>query len=280
MTTDSYHSDFGSISKTMLGHFVGSVEDFYHYYIAQDMKTPAPTAPMVVGTVLHEVLLEKKNLHDVCAVWPASCLKKNDAINPKPAADMRRAYPSINFVKADVYAEITGAINAVMNHQLGELIRDPQAVFEKPFRWTHSETGLPCRCRPDFMLELDDRIIIYDLKVTEQIRPSDFNRIARRLMYWLQDAHYSNCFASTGKPVSFRFWLVEPKFPYRISPREYSPTSRSNAFSSHSTLMRKLSACYANDRWTDEWTRTTTYIDEVSPWDTGVQDDELEGFDQ
>ena len=125
---------------------------------------------------------------------------------------------------------------------------------------------------------MDDHLIAYDLKFCPP-DPTSFNRSARRLRYWLQDAHYSAVLtAETGKPVLFRFWAVEPTYPFRIQCYWYGQRSREIARDYHAAQLNKLAECYATDEWVDDWQGELV----LSPWDVGVtseEDPELEGFD-
>lgn len=269
-----YHAH-PSVSKTKLNHFATSTLDYWHYHVAKDIPVPPPKKHMVVGSAVHDVLLEGGCPDQRIAIYPEDCLKSNGAINPKPSREFEQANADRYVMKEDAAEIVRLACEAVREHELGALVSHPEAVFEKPIFWTCPHTGLECRAKPDFYLDMGDRILAYDLKTTEQIYPAAFARTAKQFRYWLQDAHYSTGLRTIfEKPVEFRFWVVEVKRPFRISPREYDPPSREIADDAYKHMMERLAQCYQTNEWRDEWTRKTTFLT-LGPWDV-ESSDELE----
>jgi hypothetical protein len=263
----SYHRDYKRVSKTMLGHFLKSRFDYYRYYVAKTESPPAPKRVMQVGSAIHSILLDRTSIDDVVAVYPASCLKSDGSLNPKPASKFREDHPDHFIMKDADYDLVHDTCEAVRKHELGTLIDHPDAVFEVPKQWTCKVSGLDCRMMADFYTELDDRVICYDLKTTEDIYPTGVARTCKVLKYWLQDAHYSaGLEAIFGKPVFFKFWFVEINAPHRIAPYEYDPRSREIAASSYQKVMVNLADCYATGDWADEWEKTTNQL-VINPWE-------------
>lgn len=265
----AYHRDYTRISKTMLGHFCKSRFDYYRYFVEKSVPPPKPKRVMQVGSAIHAILLEKKEISDVVKVYPASCLKSDGSLNGKPAAKFREDNPDAFIMKDADYDLVLGACAAVRSHALGELIEHPEASFEEPRRWVCNKTGMGCRMMADFYVELDDRVVCYDLKTTEDIYPTGVARTCKLMKYWLQDAHYSAGLESVfGKPVSFKFWFVEIQEPHRIAPYEYDPRSREIAKTAYENIMRELSECYTLGDWRDEWEKTTSQL-LLNPWEVG-----------
>jgi len=264
----------------MISDFMNSREDFFHYYVAQDWMPESKTKRHVsIGDCCHKILLEAKQVDDVCIPLPDDCLKSNGHINPKPAEEFRLQNPDVHIFKLEDYERIHEIVASVRSHELGKLINDQDAEFEQVYHWTDSDTGLDCRMKADFACALESKVVVYDLKFTESIYPDQYAKIAKRFRYWLQDAHYSSGMMHLyGKPVVFTFWTVESQFPYRIAPRQYSPTSKDIARDAYSKVMKQIADCHKADDWRDDWTIGTTFL-EMSPWDVNDSDRELEGFD-
>lgn len=275
MSSD-YHKQYERVSKTMLGHFADSINDYYRYYIAESEEPPKPKRQMVVGSAVHKILLERVAVLDCVVRYTSDCFKSNGALNPKPAADFREANPNKFVVKDSDYFAIVAACDSVRKHELGTLIRHEDAVFEVPQYWTDEATQLDCRLMADFYLDVGHEILAYDLKTTERVYPGAVKRTARQFKYWLQDAHYSSGLRTIyGKPVKFRFWFVEMAYPYRVAPFEYLETSRDNANDAYRNLMGRLSDCYALDSWDDTFTSQVNYL-RLDPWDVETVDEEVE----
>jgi hypothetical protein len=286
MPTDSYHKNYSSISKTMLSTFIRSPYEYYRYYVKQDLSPPGPKKQMLIGSAAHAILLEKMMFTEVVAVYGHECFKRDsktkeiiNSLNPKTAAEFREANSDKICLKPDECEHVFNIVEAVRNHELGQLISDPQAKFEQEIYWKCEETGLQCRCCPDFHIDMGDHVLCYDLKVTEQIYPNLFNKVANRFGYWLQEQHYgAGLIAHYGKPVVFKFWAVEAGGFLRVVPYEYDTPSRENARTAYLSAMDRLARSYADDLWTDAWTSKVQFLT-LSPWDLAMQDDEELEFD-
>jgi len=274
----SYHQNYSRISKTMLGHFAKSPADFARYYVHQTESPPSPKRQMVIGSAIHAILLERAPIEVVVKVYPQSCLKSDGSLNGKPAASFREDNPESYCMKATDALIVQSACDSVMDHELGELIDHPDAVFELPQEWTCQLTGIDCRLMADFFIDMGDCILAYDLKTTEDIYPTGVKRTAKTLKYWLQDAHYSSGLETIfGKPVKFRFWFLEIDSPNRIAPWEYEPRSREICKAAYVRLMERLKTCRDANYWPDEWTQQVNHF-VVNPWevDEATEDAEVE----
>lgn len=271
---DSYHDDTKTISKTMLNVFCDSPVEFNLMFNQKTMAKKSPTKQMEIGTVLHEVLLEKKKITDVVEEYPQSCFKSNGAINPKPAGEFRKSvYPRIA-VKTATLNQIIECADSIAGSALNDAIQQC-SEFEKRHDATIEDVA--CRCKPDMLVELEDFALIYDLKFCDP-KPSAFNRSARMFRYWLQDAHYSAVVgAEIGKPVHFRFFAVEPVFPYRIQCYWYTERQREIAGEFHRKKLQELRECKDSNTWEDAWPNVLT----LNAWDVESESEEpeLEGFE-
>lgn len=260
---EAYHADFDHVSKTMLNTFLSSPVIYQKTFVTREMKPKRPSAQMEIGTAVHSILLDRADISDVLALVPSCCLKSNGAINPKPFAEMREANPGTIFVKADEFRRIESIVQAVRDSEIGALV-DAATDRERAIYWTDAASGLKCRAKPDWVCELETVVYVYDLKVCEQIDEFAWTRSAKRLRYWLQDAHYSSGLAKlTGKPVQFRFAVVESVYPYRTWLYEYCRNTREEAAARHARSLCKLSAAYSANEWKDDWSHTIT----LNEWD-------------
>lgn len=268
----NYH-DRDEVSKTKLGHFLTSTSEYYRYYIAKSDPVPQPKRQMVIGSAIHAMLLEKKSFNDVVAIYPDDCLKSNGAINPVPAGKFVTANPDKFVVKQDDADIIESCCFAVMDHALGDVLVNDDAVFEQPQFWTCSDSGLPCRMMADFFIDMGDEILAYDLKTTESIYPASVRRTAKTMRYWLQDAHYSSGLQHIfKKPVRFVFWFVEVPYPHRVARWEYHQAARETATTAYRQTMERLAECYRSNNWEDDWTQGTNFL-QLNPWDVGADEE-------
>ena len=233
-----------------------------------------------IGTVVHQVLLEGRDIDDVAVGIPADCLKSNGAVNPHRMKEYRALNAGKVVLKDADWKRVVGCINAVRSHELGNLLKEPGITFEEPIYWEDSETGLECKARPDFCYLGDGVVVSYDLKVSEVVSPDGWGRVARRLQYWLQDMHYSSGLSHLhGQPVAFVFWVVESAYPHRIARYEYDQISRERASESYRMVMKRLKKRLDDGDWRDDWESDRNTLT-LYPWELGVTEDgELEGFD-
>jgi len=231
---------------------------------------------MVIGSAIHAILLERSPIDVAVKVYPQACLKSDGSLNGKPSAKFREDNPESYCMKEDDAAKVAATCDAVMDHELGELISHPDAVFELPQEWTCPHTGIDCRLMADFFIDMGDRILAYDLKTTGDIYPAGVKRTAKTLKYWLQDAHYSSGLETIlGKPVSFRFWFVEIDAPYRVAPWEYEPRSREICRASYIRLMDSLRMCRDLNEYPDDWTHKVNHF-VVNPWEIDAETEDAE----
>ncbi len=274
-TNEEYHADTSTISKTMLNEYCTSPVQFNLMFNNDTLARKSPTKPMQLGTIMHSVLLEKKSVSEVCEVYTSDCFKSNGAINPNPSAAFRESIGRKIAVKSKELIGIYDCYEAVVKSPLYAAIKQAKEC-EK--RHDAIVAEIPCRCKPDILCDMGEHILIYDLKFCDP-SPSAFIRSAKRFRYWLQDAHYSSVVAAeTGKPVMFRFFAVEPVFPFRVQCYWYGPRQREIARDFHIRKLRELKYSMDTDTWVDDWPNELP----LSPWDIGdthEEEPELEGFD-
>jgi hypothetical protein len=285
LTDEAYHAMLDVLSATTIKTaYRGQWETYDQRYVSQTAPTPdfSNNIRVQVGSLVHALLLDKAAPSDKICHYPADCFKSNGAINPKPASAFRElmAASGKTVLKDEDYHRVVSVCNSVMDNPLGELVLAPDAVFETAVFWKDSKTGRACRCKPDFMFEMDDQVVIYDLKVSEVASPDQWERVAKNQLYWLQDAHYSSGVAHTsGKPVSFKFWVVEAVAPYRIGCYYYDEISRERGSEAYMRLLSEMERRYQENDWVSDWTQEPTVLT-LDQWDVNLPEEELEGFDE
>lgn len=274
-TDEEYHADTSTISKTMLNEYCTSPVQFDLMFNKKTLDRKSATKPMQLGTIMHAILLENKEPDQICAVYPSDCFKSNGAINPVPAGKFRASIGDKIAVKPKELDDVLACFTSVVKSELYDAI---QLSIECEKRHDAVIGDVPCRCKPDILCDMGDHILIYDLKFCDP-SPSAFIRSAKRFRYWLQDAHYSAVVREElGKPVMFRFFAVEPTFPFRVQCYWYGPRQREIARDFHSRKLGELKHSIETDTWVDDWPNELP----LDPWDIGSsheEEPELEGFD-
>lgn len=262
MDNEAYHSDFSHISTTMLKLWLKSRVEYYRTFITGDMTPRKASKVMQLGTIGHAIAAEGKKLHNLAVVYPDDCLNKAGGLIPAKAAAFRAECEGMVCLKRDEYDDIRCAVDVIFGDANLRKLIELATYKEKPF-FTKLE-GLPVKCKPDLVCELDDSVSIFDLKFSSEIDPRSFKRSSRSFGYAWQDAHYSAILRElTGKPVSFKFICIETKYPFRIQPYWFEVSQRENVAGIHRQHLRDLAECYRTNTWVDDWKPEV----ELSPWE-------------
>jgi exodeoxyribonuclease VIII len=283
MENAEYQSMTHRLSASMAKTFIKDKALYDAYYVSKTQSPPdlSDKLPVIIGDCVHQVLLEKKEVVDVVSHYPADCFKSNGAINPKPAGEYRElmAAQGKYVLKDEDFRRVFEICNSVLATPLGDLVTRDDIVFEEPVFWTDQATGIDCRCKPDFLYMGENEVRCYDLKVTDSAAPENWSRIAKRLNYWLQTAHYCSGLSQVHNlPVSFIFWVVEASWPYRIAHYEFDSISMERGATAYSRMLNELKRRTEENDWTEDWEKKPNYL-LVEPWDLTQADQELEGFD-
>lgn len=108
--------------------------------------------------------------------------------------------------------------DAVMQHPMAAKLLDySKGLAEQSVYWIDPETGVLCRCRPDWWRQ--DLGIVLDVKTTDDASPEEFRRSLHKWRYHVQDPFYMDCIkqATGTRPRAFLFLAVEKKPPYAVA---------------------------------------------------------------
>lgn len=263
---DEYHSDYDRVSKSMLNVFCESRELYRHYYVDRDLSPPGPSSAMDIGTVVHAVLLDRKHIDEVVAVYPGSCYRSDGGLNGHAAKAFRADNPERIALKAADASVVASCVQAVVDSESFYWIDHPDAHREQVIRWNQI---MPCRAMVDLFVDDGTDIYAFDVKTTAAIELAKFVPTARRLRYWLQDAHYSTGLQLLNrKRVTFEFLCVETQPPYRVARRRYDDAARNLAFDRYAEILDELAACYESNDWSDVAEGGVDFI-QLKPWEVG-----------
>lgn len=132
-------------------------------------------------------------------------------------------------LEQDTWDQLHAMRDAVMAHQAaGALLTGAPGKAEQSVYWIDAETGLLCRCRPDFWRQ--DGIVV-DVKTCEDASPEGFAKAVANWRYHVQHPFYTDGInamreqllaketppADIPAPVrAFVFLAVEKKPPYAV----------------------------------------------------------------
>ena len=245
ITNADYHGGPG-VSKSGLDLIARSPLHYWARYLDPQRTPTEPTPSMRLGTAIHTAVLEPgefgrryhvapvvdRRTKDGKAEWQlaldhaeaagAELISNDDAITCMRIADVVRSHPTARKVFGSGQAELS--------------------VY-----WQDRETGLLCKCRPDWLA----MPLIVDLKSTEDASGESFQRSAWNWRYWVQAAWYMDGVQqATGQRVdAFVFGAFEKVPPYACAFYYADQAMIDMGRQEYRRLLRTLADCMSSDKW-------------------------------
>lgn len=177
MTNAEYHSDLTHLSHSRLEEFRESRRLFNLRYVEKTRPKPDPTDPMIMGSLVHNILLHDEPFDEVF-LHAVSCEDRrgNKWKDAKKEADENGLICVTNkqFFTAKEMAE------SVKKHKLAcRLLYDMEGKCEEPIFW-EDEDGFGMKCKPDRIIT-DERLsftMYVEIKTAQSSVKSEFERIA------------------------------------------------------------------------------------------------------
>lgn len=210
---DEYHAGPG-ISKSGLDLIARSPLHYWQRYLNPDREPVEPTPAMALGTAIHTAILEPDTFADVYAIAPKVDRRTKDGKASWEAFQTECATLRKTPISADDY-ETCGAISRRLHGHPAASVLFGSGVPEQSVFWTDAETGVLCKCRPDWL----HGGAIVDVKSTEDAGRDAFARSVVRYGYHVQAAWYLDGWrAATGETLgAFIFAAFEKDAPHAVA---------------------------------------------------------------
>lgn len=259
----AYHSGPG-VSNTMLSAMAECPRYCYAMHIDPQRPPRQPREWMLTGPLAHCAVLEPHAMESRYVVVPDEAPRRPtkaqlNAKKPSPdsmaAMDWWASFNSTTEGREVVSAEQYSAVQS----QLAAVLAVPELVAllsageaEQSAYWTDKDTGLLCRCRPDWVHEDDaDSVTILDLKTAADVSPDGFSKSLGRLGYHRQAAFYSAGYAkASGKRVNaFIFGAVSKAYPFIAQAYILTPEDMAQGAEEVSDLLTLYKSCRESNNW-------------------------------
>jgi exodeoxyribonuclease VIII len=247
MDNESYHRH-PAVSKSRLDAIARSPLHYWAKHLDPNRWPAEATPAMVIGSAVHTSVLEPDEWDATYAVTPAGINRRTNAGKAEwdvftTAAGSRTV---ISREDADLVGKITEGVFA--HPAAGGLLGLPGKAETSLF-WKDAETGLECKCRPDYLL--DDGSTIVDLKTTENASPADFMQSIIKFRYHVQAAWYLHGVEqATGKrPEQFVFVCIEKRLPFACAVYVAAPEMVQIGWDTARANLNRLAECMAADAW-------------------------------
>lgn len=210
ITNDAYHSGEG-ISKSGLDLIGRSPLHYWAKYLDPQREPQEPTPAMLLGTAIHSAVLEPHSFANDYVVFPKIDRRTKEGKAYYDELVAQAAGRTI--ISADDYATCVSIQDNVRRHPAAQvLLNDGEP--ELSVYWRDEQTGVLCKCRPDWMNYKANTII--DVKSTDDASPAGFQKSIVKWGYHVQAAWYlDGVKAATGHaPKAFIFAAFEKTRPY------------------------------------------------------------------
>lgn len=243
---EHYHGMTDFISKTGLDRIERSPAYYYATTLDPNRPPEKERAGQLEGNLAHCAILELDEFDKRYAVGPdvsraTKAWKEFEASLP----------PGMVGIKPDQRETAMRQRDQVMLlPDVAEALSAGHA--EVSAFWTDPQTGVLCRCRPDWVHPVgDDAVILVDAKTFSDASPDEFARQCARKAYHKQAAYYSDGFeAASGKRVlAFIFVAVETDWPNAASATMLDEQSIEQGRADYRRNLQTYAQCLKTGQW-------------------------------
>lgn len=246
LSNSDYHASQG-ISKSGLDLIAKSPLHYYARKLAENRPPETPqTESQLDGEIAHCAILEPTEFSKRFAVGP------DVSRATKVWKEFSESLPvCITGIKQDQY--YTAWAQSASINRLPDIARAlANGHPEVSAYWTDEETGVLCKCRPDFVQDCGDAgVILIDVKTCGSAHPGEFARMIARHRYHVQAAYYSDGFqiASGRRVLGFIFAAVEMDYPHAASAIQIDDESIDQGRIDYRRNLDTYAECMASGVW-------------------------------
>lgn len=231
ISNDEYHDGPG-ISKSGLDLIhERSPLHYWERYLNPEREPRKESEALKIGQALHTAILEPDEFSSRYVVVPEDAPRRPSitqikAKNPSDDtvyaigwwSDFDAKHEGAVILKADEFDMVQKVAANAHKHPVARSIFSVGAAEQTVF-WTDQETGVLCKCRPDWLIDPNPNYAILDLKSALNASPDGFQRAAYNYGYHRAAAWYlEGVEAATGdRPDAFMFLAVEKEAPYAVA---------------------------------------------------------------
>jgi exodeoxyribonuclease VIII len=241
---EQYHA-MTPVSKSQLDTLDLSPAIFFARHRAEDRPAPTTKAGQLEGNLAHCAVLEPDEFESRYVVGPTVNR------NTKVWKEFVDAHPNRVAIQHDQHeAAARQAVSVRALPEIGEALANGKA--EVSAFWTDEQTGVKCRCRPDWVNDCGDAgVILLDLKTYSIASANEFRRQVARKRYDVQAAFYSDGYAAaSGRPVlGFVFVAVETEYPFAANAFMLDEESLESGRQKYRKNLRTYAECERTNTW-------------------------------
>lgn len=211
MTNEKYHSKEmqGFISKGDLD-LINKAPYIYKDKLDGKYKVEVTDA-MALGSFFHTLVLEPELAVDYISDKKAVAYGSRATKAYKEALEgLKTQNPGKTIIKAEDYKTCEIMLEALRDNKLACSLLS-NGIAEQTYLW--NSNGTPCKCRPDYLVEFNDKLLAIDIKTTKDAK--QFERAIANFRYHVQAGHYTEGIQEIeGREVMFIFIVQEKEYPF------------------------------------------------------------------
>lgn len=245
MAAEQYHS-IQALSAGGLKRLRQSPRHFWALQLDPNKTPSEPTPAMKAGTLAHTALLEPDTLTERYILRPADL----DARTKEGKAWLAAVPAGVEAISFEQHQTAQSQALAVLSLPEISALMDNGRAESSAF-WIDEATGVHCKCRPDWVSDAGEGVVIIDLKTCQDASPSGFPRTIANFGYHLQAAWYADGYEkATGRMVlGFVFAAVEAAYPHGAAAYMLDDASLAKARAENLRLTQLYADCRATDAW-------------------------------
>lgn len=239
MSNEDYHADRSAVSSSRLRTILVSPA----HYMAGLEERHKTTPTLELGSAIHCAVLEHDRFEQEYVVAIKFDRRTKDGKARAEEFELQNAGKRI--LSQEEFFKVRAITNAVHARDevraLMQIGKREQTLF-----WVDPETGIRCKCRPDFLGD----IAVLDLKSTDDASRDGFAKSCHKYGYAFQAAMYLDGIREvTGEQLPFVFIPMEKEPPYAVAVYQASEAFLMHGLHKYHTALRTLAECRDTGKW-------------------------------
>ena len=245
----AYHGGKG-ISKSGLDLIARSPLHYWAAYHDPLRKPREETPAMRIGTAIHTAVLEPETFLERYVIVPEGIDRRTkDGKAEYAVLEARAVDKGAQLLPYSDFDHAMAIKSSCHTHPMAKQMFSSGKAEMSVF-WTDEETGVLCKCRPDWLLGGENPAIL-DLKSTIDASPDGFMKSAYKYRYHVQAAWYLDGLeAAIGiKPDAFMFLAVEKTAPYAAAFYYADDAMLAAGRAEYRRQLRIYAECQKENKW-------------------------------
>jgi len=239
-----YHSSNG-ISKSGLSLMLKSPLNYWDAYLNPETKEREETPAQKLGSAIHCMVLEPELFDQQYVVAPK--FNRRTKEGKADFEEFQKTHGAKITLTEDEMETVNQAAHAVaQNTEAQKYLTNGYA--EQSYVWIDEETGVLCKCRPDFVTKTH---ILVDLKTTSDASEEAFAKTCANFSYEMSATFSQLGYkAATGESaLGYAFIVVETKRPFRTAIYLLDSESEGVGYIKVRKALDLYAECSAKDEW-------------------------------